>query len=149
MISRRHCLTAAAFTMTLVFVNSCQTPWQPKPLLQKVLILPYDDFGPEPQTTSWLGPREPNAKVIIHYGQSEQALRRRYPAPPCRYTTVKRAVFHVARTLRRLPDGDPQKARVHVTLAALRSFERDRQIALTSSPPFTGRGAFRRMSLYP
>lgn len=134
--------------MTIAVLSGCQAHFQPRPLLQKVLILPYDAFGPQAHAAGWLGPREQDTRIVIHYHQSEEALRRQYPGREFRCVPVRRALFHVARTLRQLPDGDPQKPRVRATFDSLRSFHRDRQTALTASPPVSGRGALRRMSAF-
>ena len=137
-------------------VSACSGEFQPKPLLQKVLVLPYDDFGPEQMVAPWLGPRQTGAQVVVHYQQPVKALSAAHQAPagepPYRFIPVRQAIYHLERQLHGLPrtsQHTEERSRMQATLVRLKSFYQAYRAAFTAVPPYHGRGVARRSMMAP
>jgi hypothetical protein len=143
-----HLRRLTILLLPLCFVSCAD--FHPQPLLAKVVLLSYADFGPADLASPLLGPGAGSEAVVVHYGLPQSHLAARYPGSHT--ALVVPAIRHLNRVIHELPHDAAHAAlrsRLLQTRARLMEFYNSRRIAFNSVPPFVGRGFMARQALMP
>ncbi len=145
-------LTALALVLVTSLFTSCSGGLKLQPLLSKVLVMSYSEFGTESLASPLLGAGGAGTQVVVHYGLPESFLSAKYPGPQYRFVAVAPAIKHLNRTVTQVPHDAANaelRARLIATRSRLMNYYNTRRVAFNSVPPFVGRSFMVRQAMMP